>query len=163
MASTLSRCRSLMSGPMYVVGSVGSPYFTWPKFALISSTISSWCDLGTSSRDVSAQPWPAWVTMLNAANMPAAAKSASSSMITADLPPNSKKTRLTVSLAAAMIRRPTTVDPVKVITSTSGLVVNASPTAESDELMTLTTPGGMSVWLAINSPSASVTNGVSGG
>ena len=69
---------------------------------------------------------------------------------------------MTVSLAAAMIRRPTGVDPVNVITSTSGLVVNASPTAESDELRTLTTPGGMSVWLAISSPSANVTSGVSG-
>ena len=69
---------------------------------------------------------------------------------------------MTVSLAAAMIRRPTGVDPVNVITSTSGLVVSASPTAGSDELSTLTTPGGMSVWLAINSPSASVTSGVSG-
>ena len=48
-------------------------------------------------------------------------------MITADLPPNSRKTRLTVSLAAAMILRPTAVDPVKVTTSTSGLVVSASP------------------------------------
>ena len=100
--------------------------------------------------------------MLNAANMPAVAKSASSSMIAADLPPSSRKTRLTVSLAAAMIRRPTAVDPVKVTTSTSGLVVSAAPTAGSDELSTLTTPAGMSVWLAISSPSASVTSGVSG-
>ena len=69
---------------------------------------------------------------------------------------------MTVSLAAAMIRRPTGVDPVNVMTSTSGLVVSASPTVASDELSTLTTPGGISVWLAINSPSANVTNGVSG-
>ena len=100
--------------------------------------------------------------MLNAANMAGAAKSASSSMITADLPPSSRKTRLTVSLAAAMIRRPVAVEPVKVTTSTSGLVVSASPTAGSDELSTLTTPGGISVCLAISSPSASVTSGCPG-
>lgn len=162
MASTLSRWRSLISGPINVFGSAGLPWRTLAKFRAISSTISSWCFLGTNSRDVSAQPWPAWVTMLNAANMAAAAKSASSSMITADLPPNSRKTRLTVWLAAAMILRPTAVDPVKVITSTSGLVVSASPTAGPEELSTFTTPGGMSVWLAINSPNASVISGVSG-
>ena len=100
--------------------------------------------------------------MRNAANMPAVPKSASSSTIAADLPPSSRKTRLRVSLAAAMIRRPVGVDPVKVTMSTSGLVVSAAPTAGSDELSTLTTPAGMSVWLAISSPSASVTSGVSG-
>ena len=61
-----------------------------------------------------------------------------------------------------MIRRPVAVDPVKVIRSTSGWVVSTSPTATSDEDSTLTTPGGMSVWLAMSSPSASVISGVSG-
>ncbi len=67
-----------------------------------------------------------------------------------------------VSLAAAMILRPVAVDPVNVTTSTSGLVVRATPTAASVELITLITPAGMSVYLAMTSPSASVVNGVSG-
>ena len=100
--------------------------------------------------------------MLNAANMAAPAKSASSSMITADLPPNSRKTRLTVSLAAAMIWRPTAVDPVKVTTSTSGLVVSASPDRGIRRAEHVHHAVGISVWLAISSPSASVTSGVSG-
>ncbi len=100
--------------------------------------------------------------MLNAENIAAVPKSASSSTIAADLPPSSRKTFLRVSLAAAMMRRPVGVDPVKVTMSTSGLVVSTAPTSGSDELSTLTTPAGMSVWLAISSPSASVTSGVSG-
>ena len=67
-----------------------------------------------------------------------------------------------VSLAAAMIARPVGVEPVKVIMSTSGLVVSATPTWGSAPVSTLTTPAGMSVWLAMSSPSASVINGVSG-
>ena len=51
-------------------------------------------------------------------------KSASSRTIIADLPPSSRNTFLMVSLAAAMILRPVAVDPVKVTTSTSGLVVS---------------------------------------
>ena len=61
-----------------------------------------------------------------------------------------------------MIARPVGVDPVKVIMSTSGLVVRATPTAGSVPLSTLTTPAGISVWPAISSPSANVINGVSG-
>jgi hypothetical protein len=125
-------------------------------------TISSWCSRGTSNREVSAQPWPAWVTMLKAANIAAVPKSASSSTMAADLPPSSRKTRLSVALAAAMMARPVGVDPVNVTMSTSGLVVSTAPTSGSDELRTLTTPAGMSVWLAMISPSASVTSGVSG-
>ena len=67
-----------------------------------------------------------------------------------------------VSLAAAMIRRPVGVEPVKVTMSTSGLVVSTAPTSGSAPLSTFTTPAGMSVWLAISSPSASVISGVSG-
>ena len=69
---------------------------------------------------------------------------------------------MSVSLAAAMIRLPVGVEPVKVTMSTSGLVVSTAPTAGSARLSTLTTPAGMSVWLAISSPSASVISGVSG-
>lgn len=54
-----------------------------------------------------AQPWPEWEQMVNAANMADFTKSASSKTIIADLPPSSRKTRFTVSAAAAMMRRPT--------------------------------------------------------
>ena len=61
-----------------------------------------------------------------------------------------------------MIRRPVAVEPVKVTMSTSGWVVSTSPTEFSDELKMLTTPGGMSVSLAISWPNASADHGVSG-
>ena len=47
-------------------------------------------------------------------------------------------------------------------TSTSGCVVNSAPTALSEDVSTLTTPGGMSVASATSRPSASVAHGVSG-
>ena len=80
----------------------------------------------------------------------------------ADLPPSSRKTRLSVGLAAAMMARPTGVEPVKVMTSTSGLVVISTPTLLSDEVRMLTTPGGKSVFSAMSLPSASADHGVSG-
>src|SRR3954462_6285112 len=85
-----------------------------------------------------------------------------SSNTAADLPPSSRKTRFTVALAAAMIWRPTGVDPVKEMTSTSGWTVGSAPTALSDDDSTLMTPAGTSVDSAKNLPSASVAHGVSG-
>ena len=83
--------------------------------------------------------------MLNAENSAAVLKSASSRTMAADLPPSSRNTFFRVSLAADMIALPVGVDPVKVTMSTSGLVVNAAPTAGSVPESTLTTPSGMSV------------------
>ena len=47
----------------------------------------------------------------------------------ADLPPSSRNTFFTVSLAAAMMRRPAAVEPVKLTMSTRGSVTSASPTS----------------------------------
>ena len=90
-----------------------------------------------------AQPCPAWEQIVKPAIMAVRAGSASSSMTKADLPPSSRNTFFTVSLAAAMIRRPTGVDPVKVTMSTIGSVTRASPTSTDDDVRTLTTPGGI--------------------
>ena len=109
-----------------------------------------------------AQPWPECDVAAYAQNSPAMFTSPSSSMTNADLPPSSRKTRFTVALAAAMICRPTGVEPVNEITSTSGCVVSSTPTALSDDVRTFTTPGGMSVDSSISLPSASAAHGVSG-
>ena len=61
-----------------------------------------------------------------------------------------------------MMRRPTAVEPVKLIMSTSGEVVRISPIALSDDVTTLSTPGGMSVCSAAKRPRASPVHGVSG-
>ena len=80
----------------------------------------------------------------------------------ADLPPSSRNTFFTVSDAAAMIRLPTAVDPVKVIRSTRGSVVMASPMSLRPEVMTFSTPGGMSVCSATRRPRIRAAHGVAG-
>ncbi len=79
-----------------------------------------------------------------------------------DLPPSSRNTGFSVGAAAAMMRRPVAVEPVKAIMSTSGEVDSTSPTRWSDDTTTLTTPGGMSVFSAIRRPRRVAFHGVSG-
>ena len=61
-----------------------------------------------------------------------------------------------------MIRLPTAVEPVKVMRSTRGSVVMASPMSLRPEVMMLRTPGGMSVFSAASFPSARAAQGVAG-
>ena len=61
-----------------------------------------------------------------------------------------------------MIRLPVAVEPVKEIMSTRGESVSSSPTRWSDDVTTLTTPGGMSVFSATSRPSRVAFQGVSG-
>ena len=92
----------------------------------------------------------------------ASAKSASSNTMVADLPPSSRKRRFIVAAPFSMIRLPTTVEPVKEITSTFGDSVSSSPTKWSDAVTTLTTPAGISVVSAISRPIRVALNGVFG-
>ena len=77
-------------------------------------------------------------------------------------PPSSRNTFFTVSLAAAMMRRPTGVDPVNVTMSTSEWVVRHSPTAVDEDDRMLATPAGISVSSAMSLPRANADHGVSG-
>ena len=61
-----------------------------------------------------------------------------------------------------MIRLPTAVDPVNEIRSTFGDSVSSSPTRWSDDVTTLSTPGGKSVCSATSRPSRVAFHGVSG-
>ena len=90
------------------------------------------------------------------------AKSASSSTIVADLPPSSRKARLSVGAPFSMMRLPTAVDPVNEIRSTLGERVSSSPTRWSDEVTTFRTPRGKSVSSATSRPSRVAFHGVSG-
>ncbi len=65
-----------------------------------------------------AQPWPECEIAAYEQNIAASAASPSSRSTNADLPPSSRNTRFTVVLAAAMIERPTGVEPVNDTTST---------------------------------------------
>jgi hypothetical protein len=92
----------------------------------------------------------------------AAAKSASSSTRFTDFPPSSRNTDLSEADAASMIRLPVTVDPVKATMSTSGEVLRTSPTRWSEDVTTLSTPGGMSVASATSRANRVAFQGVSG-
>src|SRR2546427_293711 len=58
------------------------------------------------------------------------------------LPPNSRCTRFTPALAAAMIFFPVTVSPVTETMATSGCVTSAAPTSPPGPVTTLSTPAG---------------------
>ena len=72
----------------------------------------------------------------------AAAKSASSKITLADLPPSSKATRLMLCAANSPTRLPARVDPVKLTISTSGWPAKTSPTSGPVPLTKLKTPAG---------------------
>ena len=93
----------------------------------------------------------------------AVAKSASSRITLADLPPSSRNTFFSVSAPLAMMRRPVAVEPVKLTMSTRGSDVSISPTvAASPDVTTFSTPGGMSVCSAARRPMNVALHGVSG-
>ncbi len=107
------------------------------------------------------QPWPPWVQTVQAMDS-LASKSASSSTMSADLPPNSRKSRFKVGAPFSMIRRPTAVEPVNEMRSTRGSVTRSSATALSDVVTTWNTPGGKSVRSAAKRPSRVAFQGVLG-
>ncbi len=81
----------------------------------------------------------------------------------ADVPPSSRNTFFTVSLAAAMMWRPVGVEPVKLTMSTRGSVTSSLPTSGELSVSMFTTPAGMSVCSVISVPRAAPVQGVWGG
>src|SRR5215216_13644 len=86
--------------------------------------------------------WPLFMSDANLRPWIVAARSASSRMIAADLPPSSRLTRLSCSPQMAAMRRPAAVEPVNAILSTPGWRTRCSPTSRPAGI-TLTTPLGM--------------------
>ena len=76
--------------------------------------------------------------------------SASSKMIDAPLPPSSRSRRVISSPATEPIRRPTAVEPVKLIMSTPGAATRASAAAVPWPTTTLMTPSGKPTSRAIS-------------
>ena len=91
------------------------------------------------------QTWPWWKNVAHSAPSTAWSMSASSNTMFGDLPPSSSVVFLIVLEASCMIRRPTTVEPVKATLSTSGCEASSSPTVEPPPVITFTTPSGSSV------------------
>ena len=79
-------------------------------------------------------------------------------MMLGDLPPSSSVTRFSARPALAPISRPTTVEPVKAILSTSSWSTSAAPVSPSP-VITLSTPSGSPASSA-SSPSRSAVSGV---
>jgi hypothetical protein len=89
-------------------------------------------------------------------------KLASSSTMSADLPPSSRKRRFREGAPFSMIRRPTAVDPVNEMRSTRGSMTRSSATWLSDVVTTWRTPGGKSVRSATSRPIRVAFHGVFG-
>ena len=107
------------------------------------------------------QPCPPWTQTVQAMDS-LASKSASSSTMSADLPPSSRKSRFSVGAPFSMMRRPTAVEPVKEMRSTRGSVTSSSATALSEVVTTWRTPGGKSVCSATRRPMRVAFHGVLG-
>ena len=73
-------------------------------------------------RERAQQSWPALSKTAYGAAAAACSRSASAKITFADLPPSSSVTRLIVSAAPCITCRPTSVDPVKPIFATSGML-----------------------------------------
>ena len=104
--------------------------------------------------------WPLFMIEFGSSAGIAVARSASSRMIAADLPPSSRVQRLSCAPQSAPIRFPAAVEPVKLILSTSRCVTRCSPTPRPAATM-LTTPAG-SPTSSITSARRYASSGVSG-
>jgi len=85
--------------------------------------------------------------------------SASGKMMFGDLPPSSSETFFMLPVAAWAISRPTWVEPVKAILSTSGCCASGAPVSAPRPVIRLTTPGGKPA-ASINCTSRIATSGV---
>ena len=89
-----------------------------------------------------AQRWPALEKDASRAQCTALSRSASSQTTSAFLPPSSSDNFLSCPPAFSAISRPTRVEPVKEITSTSSCSTSGGPTSGPSPWITLIRPGG---------------------
>ncbi|MCY1173971.1 hypothetical protein D9M73_141560 [compost metagenome] len=118
------------------------PSFMALAMPAMSATTLSKCLRCTYNREPAQQTWPWLKKIALAAPAAALARSASAMTMVGDLPPSSRVTRVMESMAALPICLPTSVEPVKVSLSTSGLWVSAEPALMPVPVTTLNTPLG---------------------
>ena len=131
---------SLITGPK----SSSSPQPT-RSFATRRSSRSrnaSYTESNTMIRLPAAQRWPALLNAERTAASAARSRSASSQTISGFFPPSSRHTFASRAPAACAIQRPTAVEPVKLMRSTSGDSTSAAPASSPSPCTTLSTPGG---------------------
>lgn len=95
------------------------------------------------------QAWPLIIQAKGTMPATAASRSASGKMIAADLPPNSRVTRVRLREATSITRRPAATEPVKETLSTSRWPTRYSLTSRSAGRMERT-PGGRPASSAIS-------------
>ena len=118
--ATCDRCAAEISGPISVAAEAGSPTTT-PRTADSNSPMNlSRTERWTRIRDRAQQSCPALSNTAYGAVAAAFSRSASAKTMLALLPPSSRVSRLTWRAQSAMIRWPTSVDPVKTILRTAG-------------------------------------------
>ena len=159
--STRSCWRSATSGPISVAGSSGSPTFM-PR-TVVAEGVDDLVVVRRATarmRVWATQAWPLFISEANFRPSIVAARSASSRMMAADLPPSSRLTRLSCSPQIEAMVRPAAVEPVKAILSTPGWRTRCSPTSRPAGT-TLTTPFGMPA-SSRSSAMSMASSGVSG-
>ncbi len=139
--SIRSSCTGATMAPMSTALSSGSPRrsdsILTLSFATSRSATPSWARM----REPAQHTWP-WLNQI-ASTTPSTTLSRSASWKTTkgDFPPSSSETFLPVPAVAVRMMRPTSVDPVNAILSTSGWATSALPVRPSPVMM-FTTPGG---------------------
>ena len=159
----LFHCASLTTGPRRVPSANGSPTTSDSAVAFAIATASSWREAGTSMRVGELHDWPLFITQLNVPPPIAAAKSASSSTMFADLPPSSCVTRFTVGAAARATSMPARVEPVNETMSISGCAEMAAPTVGPSPFTRLKTPAGTPASCRISAMIAALSGATSVG
>ena len=140
--ATCDRCAAEISGPISVAAEAGSPTTTPPTACSNSSMNVSRTERWTRIRDRAQQSCPALSNTAYGAVAAAFSRSASAKTMLALLPPSSRVSRLTWRAQSAMIRWPTSVDPVKTILRTAGWSTRRCPTTLPLPGSTVNTPSG---------------------
>ena len=104
-----------------------------------------------------AQRCPALLNADRMAHLSAASRSASSATTKGFLPPSSSDTRASRAPAICAIRRPTAVEPVKLMTATSGCATSGSPASRPSPCTTLSAPAGSPASCAMAANSQAVS------
>ncbi len=144
--------------PMSTALSSGSPTRSVSMRACSLRTMASAIPSCSSRREPAQQTCPWLNQMASTTPSTALSRSASSKTMNGDLPPSSSDSFLPLPAVASRMMRPTSVEPVKAILSTSGWLTSAAPVRPSPVMM-LTTPGG-SPTSAHSSAKASAVSGV---
>ena len=158
MRSMRSSCTRATMAPMSIALSSGAPM----RRLLMRSRIfdmSASAMLSCISKREPAQHTCPWLNQIPSTNPSTAlSRSASSKMMNGDFPPSSSERRLWLAAVALRIARPTSVDPVNAILSTSGCFTSASPVEPSPVTMLTTPAGSPASWQS--SANASALSGV---